>query len=64
MQIEEFSADVGIPMNCIFPVKNYSSEIDPSDDTDSLILSTMSGILNFAEDYILMNQPDCSDINA
>ncbi|TNN24930.1 hypothetical protein EYF80_064942 [Liparis tanakae] len=50
--MEQFSEDVGIPMNCIFPVKNYDSEIDLDDDTDSLILSALRNIINFAEDSI------------
>jgi len=50
--MEQFSVNVGIPMNCIFPVKNYNSEIDLEDDTDSLILSALMKIINFAEDGI------------
>ncbi|XP_070705527.1 interferon-induced protein 44-like [Pempheris klunzingeri] len=51
-KMEEFSAAVGIPMNCIFPVKNYSEEIDLNSDVDSLILSAMKHIINYGEDYI------------
>uniref|UniRef100_A0A4W6E0X0 G domain-containing protein n=1 Tax=Lates calcarifer TaxID=8187 RepID=A0A4W6E0X0_LATCA len=48
---EKFSADVGIPMNCIFPVRNYYEEIDLSDDTDALILSALRRIINYGGDF-------------
>uniref|UniRef100_A0A3Q3KVC9 Interferon-induced protein 44-like n=1 Tax=Mastacembelus armatus TaxID=205130 RepID=A0A3Q3KVC9_9TELE len=49
---EKFSVNVGIPMNCIFPVKSYHEEIDLDDDMDSLILSTMRHIINLGDDCI------------
>ncbi|XP_053193448.1 interferon-induced protein 44-like [Scomber japonicus] len=51
-KMEQFSVDVGIPMNCIFPVKNYSEEITFNDDIDSLILSMLSLIIDFGEEYM------------
>ncbi|XP_053193447.1 interferon-induced protein 44-like [Scomber japonicus] len=51
-KMEQFSADVGIPMNCIFPVKNYSEEIDLKDDVDSLVLNTLRHIIDFGEDFM------------
>uniref|UniRef100_A0A4W6DZD7 G domain-containing protein n=1 Tax=Lates calcarifer TaxID=8187 RepID=A0A4W6DZD7_LATCA len=48
---KQFSADVGIPMNCIFPVRNYYEEIDLSDDTDALILSALRRIINYGGDF-------------
>ncbi|XP_074471670.1 interferon-induced protein 44-like [Sebastes fasciatus] len=51
-KMEQFSVDVGIPMNCIFPVKNYHKEIDLNSDIDSLILSSMKSIINFGDDFI------------
>ncbi|XP_067428583.1 interferon-induced protein 44-like [Thunnus thynnus] len=61
-KMEEFSADVGIPMNCIFPVKNYSEEINFNDDIDSLILSALKHIIDFGEDFMnhKMNQAEGS----
>ncbi|XP_053193444.1 interferon-induced protein 44-like [Scomber japonicus] len=50
-KLEQFSADVGIPMNCIFPVKNYSKEINLNDDVDSLILNTLRHIIDFGDEF-------------
>ncbi|XP_044221332.1 interferon-induced protein 44-like [Thunnus albacares] len=47
-----FSSAVGIPMNCIFPVKNYRDEIDLNDDVDTLILSALRHMINFGDDFI------------
>ncbi|XP_053193445.1 interferon-induced protein 44-like [Scomber japonicus] len=59
-KMEQFSADVGIPMNCIFPMKNYFEEIDLNDDVDSLILSTLRKIIDFGDEFInhKMNQSE------
>ncbi|XP_075315890.1 interferon-induced protein 44-like [Odontesthes bonariensis] len=54
--MEKFSANVGIPMNCIFPVRNYSQEINMNDDIDSLILDAMKDILQCADDYFEFTQ--------
>ncbi|XP_055362622.1 interferon-induced protein 44-like [Betta splendens] len=51
-KMEQLSADSGIPMNCIFPVKNYHEEIDLSDDMDALILSVLTSIIHFGDDCI------------
>ncbi|XP_038583574.1 interferon-induced protein 44-like [Micropterus salmoides] len=51
-KMEQFSAEVGIPMNCIFPVKNYHEEINLNNDVDSLLLSALTNIINFGEDGI------------
>ena len=50
--MKAFSAAVGIPMNCIFPVKNYSEEINIKDDVDSLILSALRCMIDFGDDFI------------
>ncbi|XP_023853273.1 interferon-induced protein 44-like [Salvelinus sp. IW2-2015] len=46
------SNEVGIPMNCILPVKNYHEEGVLDNDMDILILNAMTQIMNFANDYI------------
>uniref|UniRef100_A0A671U2F1 G domain-containing protein n=1 Tax=Sparus aurata TaxID=8175 RepID=A0A671U2F1_SPAAU len=51
-KMTDFSAAVGIPMNRIFPVKNYSEEIDINDDVDSLILNALRHMINFGDDFI------------
>ncbi|CAN9498529.1 unnamed protein product [Ophioblennius macclurei] len=51
-KMEEFGIAVGIPMNYIFPVKNYSEEISTDPDIDTLILSVLKLILDFGDDYL------------
>ncbi|XP_026994479.1 interferon-induced protein 44-like [Tachysurus fulvidraco] len=50
-KMEVCSNTLGIPMNYIFPVKNYHEEIDTDDDMDLLILKAL--------DQILYNAADC-----
>ncbi|XP_024859129.2 interferon-induced protein 44 isoform X2 [Kryptolebias marmoratus] len=51
-QMRKFSVDVGIPMNCIFPVKNYYEEIELNKDMNTLILSAMKNIIYSGDDFI------------
>lgn len=51
-QMKEFSSKVGITVNCIFPVKNYSHEIHLNEDVDTLILSVLKQIIDFGDDFI------------
>ncbi|XP_045079774.1 interferon-induced protein 44-like [Coregonus clupeaformis] len=46
------SNELGVPMNCILPVKNYHEEGVLDDDMDILILNAMTQIMNFANDYL------------
>lgn len=50
--MKDFSSVLGIPMNCIFPVKNYCDEISTDDDVDTLILSVLRLIIDFGDDFI------------
>ncbi|XP_028997392.1 interferon-induced protein 44-like [Betta splendens] len=52
--MERFSAAVGIPMDCIFLVKNYHEEIDLNEDIDLLILNALKHILYSGEDFVKM----------
>lgn len=50
--MEMLSAALGIPMNCIFPVKNYHEEVDLNDEVDMLILSALGKIVALANDRL------------
>lgn len=52
---EELHAYVGIPLNCIFPVKNYHSEFSPNKDLDALILLALKRMIDFGEDFVDKN---------
>ncbi|XP_063048717.1 interferon-induced protein 44-like [Engraulis encrasicolus] len=51
-QMEVCSNRLGVPMNFIFPVKNYHEEIDLDNDIDVLLLSALTRILNIANDHV------------
>ncbi|KAA0722599.1 Interferon-induced protein 44 [Triplophysa tibetana] len=46
------SYKVGMPMNSIFPVKNYHEEIETNDTIDVLILKALDQILHNADDRL------------
>ncbi|XP_066518242.1 interferon-induced protein 44-like [Hoplias malabaricus] len=51
-KMEECSNRLGVPMNCIFPLKNYSEEINNNLYLDILILMALKSIVMFANDYV------------
>ncbi|XP_029110575.1 uncharacterized protein LOC108934051 [Scleropages formosus] len=50
-KIHEASDQLGIPVSCIFPVKNYTHETDLEENCDILLLSILQQILRFANNY-------------
>ncbi|XP_036386698.1 interferon-induced protein 44-like [Megalops cyprinoides] len=52
-QMETCNAQLGIPMNCIFPVKNYHKEIYVNNEIDELLLKALKHMINFANDYVM-----------
>uniref|UniRef100_W5LWK1 G domain-containing protein n=1 Tax=Lepisosteus oculatus TaxID=7918 RepID=W5LWK1_LEPOC len=50
--IERASQKLGIPVNCILPVKNYSGEINLNDAIDVLALTSLLQILRSANGYL------------
>lgn len=52
VQMQECSNKLGVPMNCIFPVKNYHEENNLDPNMDSLILDALKNVVNFANDYV------------
>uniref|UniRef100_A0A3B5ARI7 G domain-containing protein n=1 Tax=Stegastes partitus TaxID=144197 RepID=A0A3B5ARI7_9TELE len=51
-KMTDLSSELGIPLNCILPVKNYSQEISQHPDCDMLILNALKLILDFGNDFI------------
>uniref|UniRef100_W5LVX6 G domain-containing protein n=1 Tax=Lepisosteus oculatus TaxID=7918 RepID=W5LVX6_LEPOC len=52
-KIEMFSQILGIPINHILPVKNYSEKISLDDDIDVLALTALLQILRFTNGHLL-----------
>uniref|UniRef100_A0AAQ4Q9C4 G domain-containing protein n=1 Tax=Gasterosteus aculeatus aculeatus TaxID=481459 RepID=A0AAQ4Q9C4_GASAC len=50
--VDKISVDLGLQPNCIFPVKNYNTEMETNDEINSLILSAMKRIIDFGEDFV------------
>ncbi|XP_063074589.1 interferon-induced protein 44-like [Engraulis encrasicolus] len=58
-KMQECSKQLGVPMNYVYPVKNYHEETELRDDVDVLLLSALKQILTFANDHVqeLDNSP-------
>ncbi|XP_060754507.1 interferon-induced protein 44-like [Neoarius graeffei] len=52
---------LGIPVNHIFPVKNYHEEMDTDDDTDALIFKALDQIVNIACDVLKKKSSNSGD---
>uniref|UniRef100_A0A3B5QD58 AIG1-type G domain-containing protein n=1 Tax=Xiphophorus maculatus TaxID=8083 RepID=A0A3B5QD58_XIPMA len=50
-KMRDFSSSLGIPMNCILLMKNYSSETHLDPDVDALILNALKLMIDFGDDY-------------
>ncbi|XP_047199800.1 interferon-induced protein 44-like isoform X6 [Hippoglossus stenolepis] len=51
-KVEEFHHLLGIPMNCIFLVKNYCDEIESNDKINAAIVCVLKQMLYFGEDFL------------
>ncbi|XP_063048565.1 interferon-induced protein 44-like [Engraulis encrasicolus] len=51
-KMQECSNKLGVPMNYVYPVKNYHEETELRDDIDVLLLSALKPILTFANDHV------------
>ncbi|XP_022530111.1 interferon-induced protein 44-like [Astyanax mexicanus] len=51
-KVDESYNKLGIPLNKIYPVKNYHAEITQNEDNDVLILMALRDIVNFANDFL------------
>ncbi|RXM31429.1 hypothetical protein EOD39_7006 [Acipenser ruthenus] len=50
-KMQEVGARLGIPVSCIVPVRNYSTELELDCNTDILLLSAIVQMLRFADNY-------------
>ncbi|XP_017277293.1 interferon-induced protein 44 [Kryptolebias marmoratus] len=51
-KFDELHLQLGVPKNCIFLVKNYTSEIDTNDKMNAHILCAIRRMINFGEDFV------------
>ncbi|KAL7886960.1 hypothetical protein AOLI_G00046810 [Acnodon oligacanthus] len=52
-KVHECSIELGVPMNCIFPVWNYHEETEIKEEINCLMLHALTKIVHFADDYIV-----------
>ncbi|XP_063048536.1 interferon-induced protein 44-like [Engraulis encrasicolus] len=50
--MQQCSVKLGVPLNCIFPVKNYHQETKVDNKTDCVILEALEKITHLANDYV------------
>ncbi|XP_043941653.1 interferon-induced protein 44-like isoform X2 [Protopterus annectens] len=51
-KIHAVGARLGIPVSCVMPVKNYSSEVDLEKSIDILLLAAIIQMQRFADNYL------------
>ncbi|KAL7881330.1 hypothetical protein AOLI_G00081780 [Acnodon oligacanthus] len=51
-KMEECSTRLGVPMNCIFPLKNYHEETERSENLNCLMLEAFRQAVYSANDYV------------
>ncbi|XP_035036403.2 interferon-induced protein 44 isoform X2 [Hippoglossus stenolepis] len=51
-KVEGFHHLLGIPLNCIFLVKNYTEEIEPNDKMNAAIVCALKHMLLYGEDFL------------
>ncbi|XP_047659231.1 uncharacterized protein LOC113663660 [Tachysurus fulvidraco] len=54
---------LGIPLKNIFPVKNYHEEIDNNNEIDVLILTAVTNIVKFANDFVIASGKPWRPVN-
>lgn len=52
LKMKTCSIRLGVPVNCILPVKNYHEEIDLDKDMDVLLLRALKHIIDFGDDFL------------
>ncbi|CAB1437039.1 unnamed protein product, partial [Pleuronectes platessa] len=51
-KVEGFHQQLGLPMNCIFLLKNYSHEIESNDKVNAAIVCALKQMLHYGDDYL------------
>lgn len=51
-QIKAVSTQLGVPISCIIPVKNYSQELELDLHCDILLLSAVVQMLRYTDNYL------------
>ncbi|KAL7881331.1 hypothetical protein AOLI_G00081790 [Acnodon oligacanthus] len=51
-KMEECSTRLGVPVNCIFPLKNYHEEIKKNEKLNCLVLEAFTQAVHSADDYV------------
>ncbi|XP_062422122.1 interferon-induced protein 44-like isoform X2 [Pungitius pungitius] len=59
-QVDKFSLLLGLPIKCIFLVKNYHEEIKTNDDMTAQILSAVKQMICFGEDFVNRQSTSCT----